>query len=71
MNEAFRKKYKFIEDERIQIIRKNSHLPLHEIKKIIKKKYPYTTNEDMEKFISAMNENRTEINRRKNVKEER
>lgn len=71
MNESFREKYKLIEDERILIIRENLQLPVHEIKKIIKKKYPYTTNDDMEKLISDMNENRTISNCRKNMKEER
>ena len=41
------------------------------MKKIVKKKYPYTTNEDMERLISGMNEDRTNKNWYKKEIEER
>ena len=37
-----------------EILRKNLHLPLHEIKKEIKKDYPEITNDDVEELIFKM-----------------
>ena len=45
MNDEFKKR----------IIKENMNLPPHEIKKILKKIYPNITNEDVEKLISSMN----------------
>ena len=55
MKNKFKDKYKVDEviysEPKIQIIEKNKRKPVHEIKKIIKKKYPDITNEEIIKLI--------------------
>ncbi len=51
-NKDFVKKMKkFNERDQIETIKKNTQLPLHEIKKILKKRYPEITNEEVETLL--------------------
>ena len=55
MNKEYMKRYKvennFDELEKKKIIKENFNLPVNEIKKIIKQKYPDITNKEMLKLI--------------------
>ena len=55
-------------EPKIQIIEKNKRKPVHEIKKIIKKKYPDITNEEIIKLIAEMNKSRSLENFKKSNK---
>ena len=43
------------DDLKKRIVKENLKLPPHEIKKILKKRYPNITNEDVEKLIISIN----------------
>lgn len=72
MKNKFKDKYKVDEviysEPKIQIIEKNKRKPVHEIKKIIKKKYPDITNEEIIKLIVEMNKSRSLENFKKSNK---
>lgn len=72
MKNKFKDKYKVDEviypEPKIQIIEKNKRKPVHEIKKIIKKKYPDITNEEIIKLIAEMNKSRSLENFKKSNK---
>ena len=72
MKNKFKDKYKVDEviysEPKIQIIEKNKRKPVHEIKKIIKKKYPDITNEEIIKLIAKMNKRRSLENFKKSNK---
>ena len=66
------KRYKvennFDELEKKKIIKENFNLPVNEIKKIIKQKYPDITNEEMLKLIGEINKSRSLTNLRISLK---
>ena len=68
MNKEYMKRYKvennFDELEKKKIIKENFNLPVNEIKKIIKQKYPDITNEEMLKLIGEINKSRSLTNLR-------
>ncbi len=72
MKNKFKDKYKVDEviysESKIQVIEKNKRKPVHEIKKIIKKKYPDITNEEIIKLIAEMNKSRSLENFKKSNK---
>lgn len=72
MKNKFKDKYKVDEviysEPKIQIIEKNKRKPVDEIKKIIKKKYPDITNEEIIKLIAKMNKSRSLENFKKSNK---
>ena len=72
MNEKYMKRYKvennFDELEKKKIIKENFNLPVNEIKKIIKQKYPDITNEEMLKLIGEINKSRSLTNLRISLK---
>ena len=71
MNKEYMKRYKvennFDELEK-KIIKENFNLPVNEIKKIIKQKYPDITNEEMLKLIGEINKSRSLTNLRISLK---
>lgn len=76
MNKEYMKRYKvennFDELEKKKIIKENFNLPVNEIKKIIKQKYPDITNEEMLKLIGEINKSRSLTNlRNKNQERDR
>ena len=76
MNKKYMKRYKvennFDELEKKKIIKENFNLPVNEIKKIIKQKYPDITNEEMLKLIVEINKSRSLTNlRNKNQERDR
>ena len=72
MNEKYMKIYKvennFDELEKKKIIKENFNLPVNEIKKIIKQKYPDITNKEMLKLIGEINKSRSLTNLRISLK---
>lgn len=68
MNKEYMKRYKvennFDELEKKKIIKENFNLPVNEIKKIIKQKYPDITNKEMLKLIGEINKSRSLTNLR-------
>ena len=66
------KRYKvennFDELEKKKIIKENFNLPVNEIKKIIKQKYPDITNKEMLKLIGEINKSRSLTNLRISLK---
>lgn len=72
MNKEYMKRYKvannFDELEKKKIIKENFNLPVNEIKKIIKQKYPDITNEEMLKLIGEINKSRSLTNLRISLK---
>ena len=66
MNKEYMKRYKiennFDSLEKKKIIKENLNLPVNEIKKIIKQKYPDITNEEMIKLIGEINKSRSLTN---------
>ena len=72
MNKEYMKRYKvennFDELEKKKIIKENFNLPVNEIKKIIKQKYPYITNKEMLKLIGDINKSRSLTNLRISLK---
>ena len=72
MNEKYMKRYKvennFDELEKKKIIKENFNLPVNEIKKIIKQKYPDITNKEMLKLIGEINKSRSLTNLRISLK---
>ena len=76
MNKEYMKRYKvennFDDLEKKKIIKENFNLPVNEIKKIIKQKYPDITNEEMLKLIVEINKSRSLTNlRNKNQERDR
>ena len=76
MNKEYMKRYKiennFDDLEKKKIIKENLNLPVNEIKKIIKQKYPDITNEEMIKLIGEINKSRSLTNlRNKNQERDR
>ena len=72
MNKEYMKRYKvennFDELEKKKIIKENFNLPVNEIKKIIKQKYPDITNKEMLKLIGEINKSRSLTNLRISLK---
>ena len=72
MNKEYMKRYKvennFDELEKQKIIKENFNLPVNEIKKIIKQKYPDITNKEMLKLIGEINKSRSLTNLRISLK---
>lgn len=76
MNKEYMKRYKvennFDDLEKKKIIKENFNLPVNEIKKIIKQKYPDITNKEMLKLIGEINKSRSLTNlRNKNQERDR
>ncbi len=76
MNKEYMKIYKvennFDDLEKKKIIKENFNLPVNEIKKIIKQKYPDITNKEMLKLIGEINKSRSLTNlRNKNQERDR
>ena len=74
MKNEFNEKYKVTnyryEEEKKKIIQNNKKKPVYAIKKIIKKKYPDITNEEMIQLIGELNKTRTFRNLKKTSKNE-
>ena len=74
MKNEFNEKYKVTnyryEEEKKKIIQNNKKKPVYAIKKIIKKKYPDITNEEMIQLIGKLNKTRTFRNLKKASKNE-
>ena len=72
MNKEYMKIYKvennFDDLEKKKIIKENFNLPVNEIKKIIKQKYPDITNKEMLKLIGEINKSRSLTNLRISLK---